>query len=209
MRDVFIAGEDEVTKAVIERLIKDYAPDLNILSSLPARGSQLKSKMKEFNVLSCTHPVVVLTDLDAEFCAPIEKSKLLEGLTPSPDLIINIAIDEAEAWLMADKAGFANYFGLPLNEMPESTLQRMSGRKALPEMCFPIKASLHLTKNLMQKSYNVELKAQIAVSAQAKNTKGPEYNTAVVPFIRSQWDPEVARVASDSLNRMIVRLQSI
>ena len=61
----------------------------------------------------------------------------------------------------------------------------------------------------MQFSTNAERKAQVAVSPKDKNSKGKEYNTAVVPFIQDVWNPEVARAASDSLNRMIIRLGKI
>ena len=68
MRDVFIAGEDEATRAVIVRLIKDYAPNLHILRELPARGSQVKAKIPNFNALARTIPVILLTDLDDDPC---------------------------------------------------------------------------------------------------------------------------------------------
>lgn len=209
MRDVFIAGEDEATRAVITRLITNYAPNLRIVSSLPARGSQLKAKIKEFNDLASTSPVVLLADLDTDNCAPIGKSNLLNGLVQSPEFIINIAVDEVEAWLLADKAGFAKYFGLPLAAMPKFELQKMSGRKALSEIALSIKSSWHLTHQLIQQSSNAELKAQIEVPMHEKICKGKEYNTAIVPFIMGYWNPETARMASDSLNRMILRLQGI
>lgn len=206
MKDVYIAGEDEATKAVIVRLLRDYAPDLHVVGELPARGSQVKAKIHNFNLLARSMPVILLTDLDDKPCGPIGKSSLLGTLVQQPNFVINIAVDEVEAWLMADKEGFARYFGIPLAQMPVSTMQKMSGRKALPELSVPVKSSWFFTHNLMQSSTNAEKKAQVAVSLTDKNSKGKEYNTAVVPFIHSVWNPEVARVASDSLNRMIVRL---
>ena len=209
MKDVYIAGEDEATKAVIIRLLMDYAPNLHVVGELPARGSQVKAKIPNFNIFANNIPVILLTDLDDEPCGPIGKSNLLGTLVQHPDFVINIAVDEVEAWLMADKDNFAHYFGIPLGQMPISTMQKMSGRKALPELSVPLKSSWLFTHNLMQNSTNAERKAQVAVSSKDKNSKGKEYNTAVVPFIQNVWNPEVARVASDSLNRMIVRLGKI
>lgn len=206
MKDVYIAGEDEATKAVIVRLLKDYAPNLHVVGELPARGSQVKAKMPNFNLLAKSLPVILLTDLDDASCGPVGKSNLLGELVQQPNLVINIAVDEVEAWLMADRESFARYFGIPLGQMPVSTMQKMSGRKALPELSVPVKSSWLFTHELMQCSTNAEKKAQVAVSPTDKNSKGKEYNTAVVPFIQKVWSPEVARVASDSLNRMIVRL---
>lgn len=206
MRDVFIAGEDEATKAVIFRLLKDYAPNLHVLGDLPARGSQVKAMIGNYNVLAKSFPVILLTDLDDDPCGPIGKTNLLDGMNQEKDFVINIAVDEVEAWLMADRDGFARYFGIPIAKVPVSTLQKMSGRKALPEIDVPVKSSWLFTHDLMHHSTNAEKKAQVAVSPMEKNSKGKEYNTAVVPFIRDVWNPEIARVASDSLNRMIVRL---
>ncbi len=209
MKDVYIAGEDEATKAVIIRLLRDYAPNLHVVGELPARGSQIKSKIPSFNLLAGKLPVILLTDLDDEPCGPIGKSKLLGTLVQQPDFIINIAVDEVEAWLMADRNGFARYFGIPLAAMPVSTMQKMSGCKALPEIAVPVKSSWLFTHSLMQSSTNAERRAQVAVSPTDKNSKGKEYNTAVIPFVQNVWNPEVARVSSDSLNRMIVRLGNL
>lgn len=204
MKDVYIAGEDEATKAVIIRLLRDYAPSLHVVGELPARGSQVKTKISNYNRLAGSIPVILLTDLDNEPCGPISKNKLLGAIVQEPKFVINIAVDEVEAWLMADRDGFARYFGIPINQMPISTIQKMSGCKPLPEISVSVKSSWLFTHSLMQNSTNAEKKAQVAVSPTDKNSKGKEYNTAVVPFIQNVWNPEVARAASDSLNRMIV-----
>ncbi len=209
MKDVYIAGEDEATKAVIIRLLRDYAPNLHVVGELPARGSQVKAKISNFNSLASRLPVILLTDLDDEPCGPIGKRNLLGTIVQQPDFCINIAVDEVEAWLMADREGFARYFGIPLAQMPVSAMQKMSGRKALPEMSVSVKSSWFFTHDLMQRSTNAERKAQVAVSPVDRNSKGKEYNTAVVPFIHNVWNPEIARQGSDSLNRMIVRLGKI
>lgn len=209
MKDVYIAGEDEATRAVIIRLMKDYAPHLHVVGELPARGSQVKAKIPNFNLLASSFPVILLTDLDDEPCGPIGKSNLLGKIVQEPNFVINIAVDEVEAWLMADRQGFACYFGIPLAQMPISTMQKMSGSKALPEISVSVKSSWLFTHSLMQSSTHAERKAQVAVSPTDKNSKGKEYNTAVVPFIQKVWNPEVARLASDSLNRMIIRLGRI
>ena len=109
-RGVYIVGEDPVTLAIIQRIIKDYAPHLNIIQSLPARGSQIKSKIGSFNTVANSSPVILLTDLDTDPCAPMAKANLLKGLSSvSPEFVINVAVDEAEAWLLADRDGILEY----------------------------------------------------------------------------------------------------
>ncbi len=209
MRDIFIVGEDDATKAIIKRLIGDYNSNLNIVQSIPARGSEIKTKIKEFNALAVAYPVILLTDLDNEPCAPIGKKNLLGGIIQSQNFIINIAYDEAEAWLMADTKGFSKYFGIPIDRMPQFTMQKMQGRKSLSEISLNVKSSWYLTHELAHLSNKQGIRAQISVPRTERTCKGKEYNSALVPFINTIWNPEGARQVSNSLNRMITRIQRI
>ena len=206
-RGVYIVGEDEVTRAIITRIIHDYAPHLEIIQYIPARGSEIKAKISSLNVAALHSPVVLLSDMDADPCAPIAKSHLLGGISNlSPEFIVNIAVDEAESWLLADTTGFASYFGIPEDRMPVCSLQKFLGPRARMELCVPIKTSLYLTHQLITYSTKGTLKAQL-FSADA--CKGKEYNEAITPFIRLSWNIEAARLNSYSLDRMIKRVQNI
>lgn len=57
MKKVYIVGEDDVTKAIIRKIMGKYAPALEIQAELPARGSEIKHKIPEFNVLAATAPL--------------------------------------------------------------------------------------------------------------------------------------------------------
>ena len=52
MKKVYIVGEDDVTKAIIRKIMGKYAPALEIQAELPARGSEIKHKIPEFNALA-------------------------------------------------------------------------------------------------------------------------------------------------------------
>ena len=131
----------------------------------------------------------------------------MQGNIQNKDFIFNIAIDEAEAWLMADKVGFAKYFGVPQQLIPDSTMQKMGGMKQVQELNFPIKSSLQLTHKIMPSSTNAEFREQMA--AQGSAAKGKEYNPAIVPFIDNVWNVTAAAANSDSLRRMIKRLNNL
>ncbi len=208
MTKIYIVGEDEVTRAVLRRVILFCNKNKNIetISELPARGGQIKAKLKEFNNLATAYPVVLLTDLDTHSCA----LELLQNWFPEEKndrFIVNIAVDEAEAWLMADREGFADYFAVDLKEIPNAEPMKQGGNKALTEMPFPCKASLYLMKELIQKSRNGDFKKQLTPKNGAK--KGPEYNTCLVPYIRNKWDIRAAQKNSDSLDRMIKRISEL
>jgi len=204
---VYISAEDPVTKTVIERILSFCSSRFKVFKEIPARGGEIKSKIKELNQLALVKPVILLTDLDTEDCAPQLKSKLLNGLTQSPHFLINIAIDEAEAWLMADREGFAQYFGIPIEAIPLAKLQKMGGMKSVNEMDFSIKSSMDLTHRIALLSSKSEIKSQIAVQGNA--CKGREYNSAMLPFIRDKWNVVSAMNNSDSLTRMVHRLQEL
>lgn len=204
---VYISGEDQVTKAVIERVLNFCSPSYKILKEIPARGGEIKKKIPELNKLSASSPVILLTDLDASSCAPLLKKDLLKEMEQNENFILNIAVDEAEAWLIADTNGFADYFGIPLAELPESRLTKMNGHKDVMEMPFSCKSSWLFTHSYITKSTKRELRLQI--EAQGTACKGREYNQAVVPFIKNYWNIEAAMANSNSLERMVIRLRSL
>lgn len=204
---VYISAEDPVTQAIIRRLLEFCSPRFRVKKEVPARGGEIKHKIKELNALAQYNPIILLTDLDATDCAPLLKRDLLTGLTQSPDFLINIAIDEGEAWLMADRKGFAAYFKVEEEIIPTSSMQKMGGRTKVREMDFPVKSSWMLTHRIAKESRREEIRSQIA--AQGKATKGKEYNSGMLPFIKDKWNIEEAMKNSDSLARMVSRLKRL
>jgi len=202
---VYIVGEDDVTLAVIRRVLVHCSANYEIIQNFPARGGQIKSKIFEFNKISETFPVVLLIDLDNDDCAPLLMKKLIKG--KNENFIFNIAVDEAEAWLMADIEGFASYFNIKIDDMPSAHQTKQGGKKALTEMNFRYKSSMYLTHELIKKSKNSEYVQQLTPKKNA--AKGPEYNSCILPFIQNAWNIDAACQNSDSLNRMILRLEKL
>lgn len=202
---VYIVGEDPVTYAIIKRILSFCSGQFEIISELPARGGEIKNKIPQFNQLSNTNPVILLTDLDNNLCAP----ELLKKLIPAKNqnFIFNIAVDEAEAWLMADRRGFANYFSIDINLIPLSHRTKQGGRTELTEMNFSYKSSMYFTHELAKRSTNSIFVKQFIPKQGA--AKGPEYNSAMLPFIQNIWNIDSAKENSDSLNRMISRINEL
>jgi hypothetical protein len=206
--EVYIVGEDAVTKAIIRRLLAYCSPDFVVIEELPARGGEIKQKIPNFNQLSEKHPVVLLMDLDNNGCAPQLRQKLLtEGIQKNDDFIFNIAVDEAEAWLMADREGFARYFKIPIDKMPSPHQTKQGGMRAFTEMAFSYKSSMYLTRELTSYMGNREYVEQLTPKQGA--AKGPEYNSCILPFINGAWDIGKACKNADSLGRMVLRLQKL
>ena len=151
-------------------------------------------------------PVIILLDLDANNCPP----ELLRGLNienKHDSLIINIAVDEAESWLMADRIGFAKYFAVDEEYIPQSSLTKLNGNKKVREMDFPAKSSWCLTHQIIPNSKRNDIKKQMLPVDSA--CKGKEYNSAVVPYIKNNWDINEAMRNSDSLRRMVDKIKRV
>ena len=72
-------GEDEVTKAIIRKVLSVFAPDLELFEELPARGSQVKNLINNFNKLAASDPVILLTDLDEDESVPLNFRNIIGG----------------------------------------------------------------------------------------------------------------------------------
>lgn len=204
---VYISGEDEVTVEVIKRLLKYCSSDFSVIKSVPARGGQIKSKIGKLNNLSKVKPVILLVDLDAENCAPSLKEKLFNGITKEKNFIFNIAVDEAEAWLLADREGMSSFLNVDLDDIPASHQTKQGGRSLLVEMNISMKSSLVLTHQIALKSKSEEIR--LTIGSQDTRCKGKEYNSTIVPFIQNQWNIDNALQNSDSLQRMVKRIKSL
>jgi len=198
-----IVGEDQVTREIIKKLISIYAPHLTQLNEIPARGSQALNavNVERYNKLALSIPVILLTDLD-----DTKKQEILHGIEQNPLFIINVAVEEAEAWLMADKNNFISYFCVE-DKIPNAQMCRMHGRNERIETIYEYKPSLYMMREIISTSTKLEVQKQLTPKEGAK--KGPEYNTAMTPFIQEVWNPENARLNSYSLDKMIYHLQSI
>lgn len=206
---LYIASEDEVTKRITEKLLSKYCRDYYVINNFPYRGGGLKKLIPSLNNLAADRVVVLLMDLDTEDCPPSLKAKMFNGLTKEDNLFFNIAVDEAEAWLMADAQNFAAYFGLDVKDIPQSALIKQGGPRTVKEIDCKMKSSFYLTHELAPNSSKREIRESVAVNPFLTACKGENYNAPIIQFIENFWDPETARQNSDSLNRMIERIKTI
>jgi len=203
--EVYIAGEDQATKEILVRLI-DNIEGLSIFIDLPARGGKIKSMISKFNSLSDTRPVILLTDLDQYNCPPELLSVWFKKEVRNENFYARVAFDEAEAWLMADREGFSNYFKVPIDKIPASTtISRL--KPDVNELRFPYKSSLYFTNEIIPHSSSKQFREDF--KSDTGSLKGPLYNTRLIPFIKNHWNIEMASSNSHSLRNTIRRLQTI
>lgn len=151
----------------------------------------IRKSIAKFNAAARIHPYLVLADLDSVECAP----SLLKDWLPAPrepKLILRIAVCEIESWVMADRAGFARFLGISRSVIPRDA-------DALPD---PKKTLIQLAARTRRR----ELREAIEPPPGSTRVQGPDYNGALVPFVRDLWDPGAAAKNSDSLRRAILGL---
>lgn len=207
--EVFIVGEDDACRAVIRRVVAFCANVKNTPikvrpQEFPIRGGEIKSKIKNFNKLSITTPVILLTDLDNNICPPTFITALMDGDNKNENFVLSTAVDEVEAWLLADREGIARYFSIGIEKIPQTSKITMQGRVEKTEISCPCKTSLYFVNQILPHSRNKTLIKQLTPRKGA--VKGPEYNIGMIPFIQNHWNIEAAMKNSDSLKGMIYRI---
>ena len=114
---IFYCIEDELSRAVAERLILECCPpDTGIqeLGKVYGGFGYIRKNLPKFHSLAQMSPVLIITDLDRVTCAPLLRSNWLKSAKisePLPDkMLFCIAQTEIKSWLLADTEGIASFF---------------------------------------------------------------------------------------------------
>ena len=196
MTGIYIATEDELSEAVVYRLIEEANHGLTVSVPMRAGGfGYLKNKAPDLLKLAHNVPVFLLADLDTFVCPSALHENWLgtESILPD-DLLFRIAVREVEAWLLADREGFAAFTGAPVTQIPTT-----------PETLADPKATLlHLVNRYGKREQKVGI-----VRKDGTNLKqGLEYNLQLGQFVadKKQWSLERALINANSLSRAYHRL---
>lgn len=192
MCNLLLAAEDDLSVAVMRRLIKASGRDFLIARTINARGyGRLKADMGKYQTASHVLPHVILTDLDRYPCPPA----LLEdwGVTTLPSrMLFRVAVREVEAWLLADREGIAGFLSVAKNKVPQDPEAEADPKRTLI--------------NLARKSRKRRLAAEIVPEIGSSAPIGPLYNARLSEFVSAFWNVETARTSSPSLDRALNRL---
>ncbi len=201
---IYFGGEDEVTRAIAKKLASEIAGNLQIGEvviedvGIRERGTAVKSKLQQLEFLGRTNPVIFVFDSDGDCVIDILKKSCPKGWGNS-FCALNLAVDEGETWLLADKKGFSSYFAIDINAI--NFLQDDEG-----EIEFPYKTSLFIMRNLIPKSTKKEVVNSMTCTERGK--KPPTYNVYWKKYIEDVWNMEEARKQSKSLAKAIERVEN-
>lgn len=192
--NLLLAVEDELSAAVLRKLIQTTGRDFVISRIMNARGcGQLKAGMAKFRTACHVLPHVVLTDLDQYPCPPALLIDWKAKVLP-PRLLLRIAVREVEAWLLADREGIATFLCVAKNKVPQNPEAEKDPKRTLI--------------NLARRSRRQRLAIELAPGTGSSASIGPLYNVRLSEFVNTAWDVERARAMAPSLDRALSRLAS-
>lgn len=181
------ASDEEAARAVIRAAGRSVARVI-------AKGGKTKLDplLPNYNQAALYAPWVVFRDSDTE--CPMELVARLKASIGelSPSFLLRIAHPMTEAWLLADRDGFAEYFKVRRNDLPVSP-------ETLPH---PKQAVLSLCASSRSRDIRHDV-----VTKEGKT--GPLYVRRINEFAKTRWSVNSASAISDSLRRAVDRIRDL
>lgn len=199
---MFLCGEDDLSRAVLQRLVLDICGVADPIVLGPKNGgiSHIVKCLPKYFKLAESEFVILLIDLDSGECEPSCRRKFFEAggvEEPTPDfMVFGIAKREVESWLLADVQNLASFLNISSAKIdPNSETNTADPKEYLV--------------NLAKRSRNREKRQAIVPLQNSKNTVGLGYNSALIKFVVEHWDHEAASANSISLTRMRSRIEEL
>lgn len=186
--------EGQTDRPIAERLLQVVGA--RPATTVEAMGkSKLDAKLPGLNrAARAAYPWLVLRDLDHDdidgCCGPLV-TNLFCG-APSADMVFRLAVRSAEAWLLADRRGFAKFFKVGVGSIPIAVDEIEDPKARVVDLC--------------RQSRSGPVRDGISPRRGSGRRAGPRYVELVSEFTAKAWDPGVARRCSPSLERALERL---
>lgn len=197
MISVYVATEDPLSEAVVDRLVQEENQGMQVAVRMGKQGNgYLRTNFRSFNKIARSFPVLLFTDLDQIDC-PLSLIEDWQGKIVLWDMLLfRIAVRETEAWLLADRDGFAEFSGVPVDRIPLE-----------PELLDdPKEVLINLIRRHSKKR---AIKTDILPEKGSRAKVGLAYNQALCGFVQGSWSLERAAKSADSLNRARRRLHDL
>ena len=191
MPDIYmnLVFEDALSGAVIDKILAASRQTYSIRVRYNGGGyGWIKTKIGGFNNAAKAMPYFVLTDLDTCECAPVLVRQWL-GAPRHPNLLFRVAVREVEAWVLGCRESFAEFLGVPENRIPTNVDEIEDPKK--------------LVINLARRSRKRDIRLDIVPRDGSTARVGPNYNGRLISFVKTNWDPAVAKERSLSLKKAI------
>lgn len=165
------------------------------VTSLRSAGgkSRLDEKIPKYAQAACYghEPWVVFRDSDNE-CPVALRDRLLAGVRVHELFALRIAHTMTEAWLMADRQRFADYFKVTVNDLPVEPEKEVHAKRTLLRVCLS--------------SRSRDIREGVAHDG---HHPGPLFGEHLNDFAKTAWDVGTSAESSPSLRRAIAAICSI
>lgn len=155
-------------------------------------NTKLDPKIPKYNRAAEYGPGwVVFRDADAD--CPVElRRQLTTGMIPGDRFQLRIAKSMTEAWLLADREGFAEYFKVRVKVVPEDP-------ESLPH-------AKRTVLDIVGRNAAKSVRSEVVTSS---GETGPLYVYRINDFARDRWDVVAAAERSPSLARAVARIREL
>lgn len=199
MKRILVVGEDALCCALGEKLVEEILPNWQLAqASVNCCGiTRLIPRIEKYvNLAQHVNPVLCIADSDNQpVCELAQKWLRPHSISSDMGFLLRIAVSEAESWILADTAAFAEYFAVSVRKLPRMT----SGN--FDEVVDP----KHIVLVLARQSKKRLIREEV-VSPIDQDKRGSGYNTHLCAFVKERWSAVRASVLSASLNRALSRL---
>lgn len=187
------AVEGLVDEAVVRRLAKHVGMEVGPVHGKNGKG-HLRQRIAGYNNAARISPWLVLVDLNREAeCAPPLRGAWLNQ--PATNMCFRVAVREVESWLLADRGRLAKFLGVPTSRVPTTPEAIEDPKRTVIE--------------LAARSRRRDIREDMVPRPGSGRRVGPAYESRLIEFVGSLWQPEVAARFSDSLRRCLIRLKEM
>ena len=191
MSVIYLVSEDSLGCCIAESIVKHYRPDCIPHPIRDTGGlSVILRKLSDYNRTAAALKFFVVVDLDRENCVVEFIDKCFSGAPLSRGLLFRVAVREVESWLLADRAGFCDYFKISSQKLQKDPDSLRNPKEFLIHI---------INKYCKNRNYREDITPQEKTGA----LTGPAYNVRLIQFVKTKWSAKKAEKNSLSLRRAI------
>jgi hypothetical protein len=189
MVNVVVEGRSDIGAATA--ILRYVGHDIG--SAIDKRGkSNLDPDIPKYNAAARWEPWVIFRDTDSK--CPVElREKLTAGIDSwSNAFALRLAHSMTEAWLLADRKGFADYFGVSVASVPRDPETLQHAKQTVLVLCSR-SSSRDVREGMVSRGGDT----------------GPLFVSMVNDFAINHWSVEEALEGSQSLRRAVLRISEL
>lgn len=155
----------------------------------------IKKTIKGFNLSARGSYFLAFVDfMDTKLACPGE---VVDQWLPhrNKKMLFRVVVREIESWLLADTGAVAAFFNVEMSLVPTEVENLTDPKQSLI--------------NIARRSRIKNLRDSIVPVSHTTAREGILYNPEIIRFVREFWNPEEARINSQSLDKCIQRLEEI